>query len=118
MRAIVFCFLPLIAGLLPAGCALPGRPVAGLAASDLATAQAIATAGGDGRGAQCWSNLLPAVQAFGAGQQIGAAAALEVYRVAVIQAEGPCAGVVLPILARLEPVLTAGALALAPIAVP
>jgi hypothetical protein len=43
--------------------------------------------------------LLPAVQAFGSGQQLGAAAALEVYRIAVIQAEGPCASVVLPIFA-------------------
>jgi hypothetical protein len=84
-----------------AGCALPGRPVAGIAAGDLAAAQAIAKAGGDSQGAQCWGNLLPAVQAFQAGSQLGAATALEVYRVAVIQAEGPCAPIVLPIVAKL-----------------
>jgi hypothetical protein len=54
-KAIVFCFLSFVVCLPAGGCALPGRPVAGFAASDLATAQAIATAtaGGDGQGAQC-----------------------------------------------------------------
>ena len=101
-----------------AGCALPGHPVAGSVASDFATAQAVAKAGGDKQGMQCWGNLLPAVQAPQAlptadgsqtpvAVQAGVATALEVYRVAVIQAEGPCAPVVLPVVARLGPLLTA-----------
>jgi hypothetical protein len=92
------------------GCALPGRPVAGLAAADLASAQAIAKAGGDTQGTQCWGDLLPAVQAFQSGTQIGPAAKLEIYRVAVIEAEGPCAPIALPLVAKLAPLLTAGGL--------
>jgi|GEM_PF-2921412 len=91
-----------------AACAQPGRPVAGIAAADVATAQAIAQAGGDTQGATCWGNLAPAVQAFQSGQQIGAATALEVYRVAVIQSEGSCAPIVLPIVAKLGPLLGIG----------
>jgi hypothetical protein len=106
-----------------AGCALPGHPVVGSVASDLVAARAVAKAGGDKQGAQCWGKLLPAVQALQASlavdgsqpriqsgavpAQAGVATALEVYRVAVIQAEGPCAPVVLPVIARLEPLLTA-----------
>jgi hypothetical protein len=107
-----------------AGCALPGRPVASLAASDLANAQAIAKAGGDSQGAQCWGALLPAVQAFQAGPSTGSgqptgpgasglatsaaagASLVEIYRVAVLQAEGPCAPIVLPVLVKLDPLLT------------
>jgi hypothetical protein len=121
-----------------AGCALPGRPVANLTASDLANAQAIAKAGGDSQGALCWGNLLPAVQAFQAGPSTGSgqtagsgpmaltssaaagASLLEIYRVAVIQAGGACAPIVLPIIAKLGPLLPAiGALAVTgPVIVP
>ena len=106
-----------------AGCALPGRPVAGIAAGDLATAQAIAKAGGDARGATCWGNLLPAVQALGNAipasvQEPQLATALEVYRVAMIQAQGVCAPIVMPLIAHLGPLLTAGALALGPVSIP
>jgi hypothetical protein len=102
------------------GCALPGRPVAGLFAADIAGAQAIAKAGGDTQGAACWGALLPAVQALRAGQSPAAASALEIERVAVRAAEGPCAPIVLPILIRLAPALAAADLltAAGPLVIP
>ncbi len=114
-RSRLFAWL-LIPGSL-AGCALPGHPVAGSVAADLAAAQAVARAGGDKMGTQCWGQLLPVVQALQAppmaggaqnpAAKAGIATALEIYRVAVIQAEGPCAPVVLPVVARLGPLLSA-----------
>jgi hypothetical protein len=123
-RSRLLAWLLLPGSWLPlAGCTLPGHPVAGSVASDLVAAQAVAKAGGDRQGAQCWGKLLPAVQALqaspaaggsqapayagAASAQAGVATALEVYRVAVIQAEGPCAPVVLPVVARLGPLVTA-----------
>ena len=114
-RSRLFAWL-LIPGSL-AGCALPGHPVVRSVASDLAAAQAVAAAGGDKVGMQCWGTLLPVVQALQAPPMVGGAqnpaakagvaTALEVYRVAVIQAEGPCAPVVLPVVVRLGPLFSA-----------
>ncbi|HJU18992.1 MAG TPA: hypothetical protein VJ770_21260 [Stellaceae bacterium] len=121
------------AGLL-GGCANAQHGIAQFTVQDAQTAKAIATAGGDERGAACWDKLLPVAQilsqepaalrdqgphgwavtrAWPAGADlipqpaIGLAAAAELKRTIIIAAEGPCAPIILPILVRLGPVLGA-----------
>lgn len=85
------------------GC--PGRPVATFTLADVTTATNIAVAAKDSQGATCWGSLAPVAQAVQQGQQIGIATATELYRVAILQAQGPCAPIVLPILVKLGPLL-------------
>ena len=88
----------LLCGLL-AACA--GRPVATVAAGDVTTAQQIAAAADDTQGTACWGKLLPIAQAVQNGQTVGLATATELYRAAILAAQGPCAPFVLPVLVRL-----------------
>jgi len=96
-----------------AACA--GRPVATFTAADITTAQSLAIAAKDTAGVQCWGAMLPVAQAVQRSQQIGVATATELYRAALLGAEGPCAPIVLPILVKLGPLLgVTGALAALP----
>ena len=74
-------------------------------ADDVTTAAALATAAGDTTGAKCWGVMLPVATAVSAGGQVGLASAVELYRVAMLGASGPCAPIVLPILMKLGPAL-------------
>ena len=117
----------MVGGALAGALALAGcgaaKQAATLTANDVTTAQSIATAGGDATGAKCWGSMLPIAQAVESGRPVGLATATELYRAAMLQAEGPCAPIVLPILVKLGPLLgIAGTLAalpvISPVAVP
>jgi hypothetical protein len=110
----------ILAASLPFGlAACAGRPVATFTAGDVTTAQQIAVAAKDQQGAQCWGSLLPVAQAVENGQTIGIATATELYRAAILGAEGPCAPIVLPVVVRLGPLLgIAGTIAALPAAAP
>lgn len=84
---------------------LPGRPVSTFTLSDVTSAKALASAGGDTVGTACWGGMLPVAQQVQAGQTIGIATAIELYRVVLQGAQGPCAPIVLPILVKLGPLL-------------
>jgi hypothetical protein len=96
------------AGIALAACApLQGRPFATITLGDVTTAQALAVAGGDTQGASCWGAQLPVIQAFMTGKEIGVATAVEVYRIALQQAQGPCGPIMIPVITRLAPLLAA-----------
>lgn len=106
MRAPLLA-LPLLLAACSGNGYLPGRPISTFTLADVTTAQAIARAGNDTQGATCWGSMAPVAQAVQAGQAIGIATATELYRVAIIGAQGPCAPIVLPILVKLGPLLGA-----------
>lgn len=84
---------------------ISGRPISTFTEADVSTASAIAKAGNDSSGVACWGGMLPVAQAVQNGQAIGPATATELYRVVIIGAQGPCAPIVLPIMAQLGPLL-------------